>query len=192
MPTLSDVFKELQHVNGRLDTLHGDLQQLSSELQTLRKDTNTGFGNTVATLNAGFSTVTQDVQAVAALQTFTNDVLLHQVKQHDTMICTLEHISENTCRLVAEAHAQTALQTTIEKDVSIQTELLMSTNAEAALQLERMAVLRSQVEKCCPPEQEPPACTYQPCDAPPSFKGGPPKPSAPSFEPVVHEFRPPA
>jgi uncharacterized phage infection (PIP) family protein YhgE len=190
MPSLSDVFKELQNANGRLDTLHVDLQQLSNQLHALRNDTSTGFGNTVKTLNTGFTALTQGVQAVIALQIFTNDVLLHHAKQHDTMICILEHISKNTCHLVTEAHVQTGLQTSIEKGISMQTELLKSANAEAALQLERMDTLRKRVEECCPPEQELPACTYEPC-ATSRFEGEAPRPRAPSFEPVVREPRPP-
>ncbi len=190
MPSLSDVFHELQNANGRLDTLHADLQQLSNELQTLHKDTNTGFANTVGTLNAGFTALTQGMQAVISLQTFTNDVLLHHSKQHDTMICILEHISNNTCQLVTEAHVQTGLQKSIEKGVSVQTELLKSANPEAALELERLAALRKQVEECCPPKQEPPACSYRPCEQS-RFEGEPPRVSPPNFEPVVREPRPP-
>src|SRR4051812_10671634 len=107
MASLSDVYKEIQHINNRLDTLHADVQQLTTRLEALRADTNTGFSNTVKTLNAGFTTLTQDVQAVATLQMFTNEVLLHQVKQHDTMICILEKISANTCDLVSQSHTQT-------------------------------------------------------------------------------------
>lgn len=190
MPSISDVYKEIQQVNGRLDTLHADMKQLSTQLQALHTTTATGFGNTVSTLNAGFTAMTQGMQAVIALQTFANDVLQHQARQQDTMICILEHISGNTCRLVTEADQQTRLQQSIEKGVAVQTELLRSAHAETALELDRLAALRLQVEECCPPRPEPPACSYRPCEKS-RFDGQPPRVHPPSYEPVVREPHPP-
>lgn len=186
MPSVSDVYHELQAANGRLDTLHADLQLALNRLQVIHNDVTTGFANTVGTLNAGFTAMTEGMQAIIALQTFANEVLLHHTKQNDTMICSLEKISRNTCQLVTESHLQTGLQTAIEKNVSIQTELLKYANAEAALQLERIDALRKQVEECCPPKQKPPACSYEPCETS-RFTGEPPRPRPPEFEPVVRE-----
>lgn len=184
MPSVTDVYNELKAANGQLDTLHADLQQALIRLQSIHSEVANGFGNTVGTLNAGFTALSQGMQALILQQAFANDMLLHQARQQDTMICILEKISRNTCRLVSEAHVQTGLQTSIEKNVLIQTELLKSTHAEAALEIERIDALRKQVEKCCPPKQEAPACTYEPCEAP-RFSGEPPRPRGPDFEPVV-------
>src|SRR5216684_5321688 len=163
MPSISDVYNQLQDANGKLDTLNSDLLVVANRLTTIDKDLNSGFTDTVNTLNAGFSTLTDGVDAVITLQEFANQVLLYHSKQYDTMICILEKISRNTCNLVTEAHIQTGLQTSIEKNVHIQTELLKSANPAVTLELERLESLRKQIEKCCPPKPEAPACSYEPC-----------------------------
>lgn len=184
MASISEVYDELQSANDKLDTLHADLQQVLNRLQTIQTEVTTGFGGVIGTLNVGFAALTKGAQGLIALQSFANDVLLHHSKQNDTIICILENISKNTCNLEAEAHLQTGLQISIEKKVSLQTEISKTVNAAVALELERMEALRRQIEECCPPTQEPPACTYVPCDAP-RFGGEPPRPDPPRFEPVV-------
>lgn len=197
MPSISDVFKELQQANGRLETLHTDMQDLRSQLLTLHSDLgivngsiNAGFNNTVNTLNAGFTNMSQGMHAMITLQAFANSVLLYHSKQQDTMICSLEKISNHTCNLVTEAHLQTALLTSIESNEGAQTELLKSVYPDAALQLARAESVRRQMEECCPPEREPPACTYQPCEAH-VFDGRAPRIDVPDFEPVVQQPRGP-
>lgn len=191
MPSINDVFNQLQQVNGRLSALESQLVQANGHLQGLRNDltqlrgrVDAGFDDTVKTLNAGFTNASQAMQTLAALESFTNQILAHQSAQNDTIICILEKISRNTCNLVSESHIQTGLQTSIQESTSDIRELAKSAQPEAALELQRIADLRRQVEKCCPPAVPPPACTYEPCEAH-RFTGEPPREHVPEFRPVV-------
>lgn len=38
--------------------------------------------------------------------------------------------------------------------------------APAALEQERLARLRAEIERCCPTQVPPPACKYEPCQSP--------------------------
>ena len=194
MPTLNDVFQEVQTINTNLqqlqtccnttnqnlDTTNQNLQQL----QTCCNTTNQRLGDVINTLNAGFTNMSQGFQALITLQTYANGALANNAEQNRTIICTLEKISEQTCSLLNEAHTQTGLQTSIDESSATLRELYKSTHPDAALVFEREEKLREQIEECCPPEEPEPVCAYEPCDAPEDV-GRPPSVDYNPFQPVV-------
>lgn len=182
MPSLNDFFTELTTVNNRLQTVHDDLVALTAETTAVRTSMDNGFNRIDATLTAGFTAMSQGAQALITLQTFTNAMLVHHAHQHDTMICSLDQISRNTCSIFNEAHVQTGLQAATNESVGTSAEIEKHAHPDAALELERHAELRQQVEACCPPEEPPPACTFEPCE-PPKKAGKPPKVDYSPFEP---------
>jgi hypothetical protein len=144
MPSGSDFFDELKGahdelkiMNPRIDGINGRLDQISIAL------------NTLLTFTA-----------------YTNLALFHNAQQNDTIICILEKIARSVCDLVNQAHLQTALQTTIQKDTTQLADLVAATHAEAALTLEREQALRQEIERCCPPKQPAPPCRDEPCGRP--------------------------
>jgi hypothetical protein len=78
----------------------------------------------------------------------------------------VEQISKNTCALLNEAAVQTALQTTMAADLDGLEQMFATANPVAALESERLAALKAQVEKCCPPPKPTPPCDYKPCSEP--------------------------
>ncbi len=148
MPSLNDFFTQLTQVNTRLQQIDNDL---NAKLQQLDNDV---------------KGTTQAVNQLVQLQTFAGQVLVHQSRQLDTVICILEHVSKNTCTLVNEAHKQTTLQEGINQSTGTLLQLYESVHPEAALVFERTEALRKQLLACCPPEPVPPVCTYEPCPAP--------------------------
>jgi hypothetical protein len=103
---------------------------------------------------------------LVTLQSYANEALFQNAKQNDTIICLLRQISEHSCKLVNESHQQTGLQTAIAEDASTLADLYQITHAEAALVRSREQALKEQLEECCPPPQEPPACVLTECPAP--------------------------
>jgi hypothetical protein len=181
MVSINDVFAELQAVNVNLQQLHQDSLAETAATNSVR----TSVDQVNTTLVTGFTTLFQGLQVVANLQHQTNQLLFHKIRQEDTMICILEHISENTCGTLNEVVVQTRLQSDMrDAEVDLR-ELFETANAGAALELKRLKKLRAELEACCPPEEPPPACTYEPCPAPdrrpnqprpgeiPQFPGGP-------------------
>jgi hypothetical protein len=174
MPNLDDVFNAIQAVNGNLQQLHTDLDDLKAETTLVKQSIDQGLANVATILNAGFTNIALGVQALLELQMFADQTLVHQSHQNDTIICALEHVSENTCGILNEAHTQTALQISIDRHARSLAEMYRTVNPAAALELKRLDDLKAEILACCPPEPTPPICTYQPCPKPPEQQGSPP------------------
>jgi hypothetical protein len=118
-------------------------------------------------VKAGTTAVVDALKVIAEIELAAVDLLFHLTQQADTMICELGQISKNTCGILTQVTIQTELQKTLAKDVEGLLEIQESVHPEATLQLSRLDALRAQIEKCCPPRPKEPACTYEPCPAPP-------------------------
>lgn len=165
-PTVGDVFNQLVLVNGKLDNIDTNTFGNANALNILDADVNKGFKATVDML-----------KIVAQIEIEAVKLLFHLTQQADTMICALEHISKNTCEILTQTTIQTQLQTRILDDADVLRRIAESAYPGAALDERRLAELRSQIERCCPPEEPKPACTYQPCFQPKPV----PKPELPQL-----------
>ncbi|TFW17241.1 hypothetical protein [Duganella callida] len=163
MASINDVFNELQAVNGNLGLIHADGIAQTNATNTVNGSVNTLDGD----VKAGFTATVNALNMNAAIEIEAVKLLFHLTQQADTMICTLEHISKNTCGILTQATIQTHLQKAIAGELHTLVELTKLAHPAAALELEHFAKLRAEIEHCCPPPQmPPPACTYEPCKAP--------------------------
>jgi len=159
VPSINDVYNQLVTANGTLQQVHNDISALevtANQIKTI--DTN------------GFAKLVQLLQNLANLQRYTNQVLYHLSQQDDSIICILEHISQQTCALLNEAHLQTKLQTSIQKNVARLTDIAKTANPGAQLEAERFEALWRKVDECCPPEEPGPPCSYEKCPTPQPIK----------------------
>lgn len=164
MPSINDVFNQLVACNTNLNQIHTDevaeinaTTQVKASVDNLDNDVKAGFAATVQALNT-----------IAAIDIEAVKLLFHLTQQADTMICALEHISQNTCAILTQVTIQTQLQTRIRDDADALRDIAEAANPQAALAREKLSELRAQIERCCPPQVSPPACTYQPCSQPKS------------------------
>jgi len=170
-PTVGDVFNQLVLVNGKLDQIDTNTFGQANAINNLDGDLTDGFKATVDALK----TIAQiDVEAVK--------LLFYLTQQTDTMICALEHISQNTCAILTQVTIQTQLQTTLRDDARALRDIGESAYPSAAVERHRLADLRADIERFCPPEQPKPACTYEPCDKPRRIDM-PPLPKIPKDDP---------
>ena len=178
MASASDFYNELKGANARLDDVKGKLDAANGKLDDIK--------GKLDDIRASVDAVRAEVQKVEnllqwgfaqliTLGQYTNLALFHNDQQNDTIICILEHISQNTCGILNEAHTQTGLQTIMKDNTTALADLYAATHAEAALTREREEALRTQIEGCCPPKPAEPACKYEPCPAPEPLRQGPPK-----------------
>jgi hypothetical protein len=184
MPSSSDFYNRLQDADNKLDGVNSRLDGVNGRLDSTNNNLVTIEGKLDAVVNAVNAVVHAVHQVNQTLQwgfaqlitigNYTNQALYENDLQNDTMICILEHISQNTCALLNEAHLQTGLQQTIKENTSLLADLYAATHGDAAVARERLEALRKQVEECCPPEVPPPPCQYRPC--PKDFKPVPPPP----------------
>lgn len=162
MASINDVFNELQAVNGNLGLIHADGIAQTNATNTVNGSVNVLDGD----VKAGFAATVNALNINTAVEVEAVKLLFHLTQQADTMICALEHISKNTCGILTQATIQTRLQTAMADDLHASSEILRLAHPGAALELERIAKLRAEIERCCPPQTTPPACTYEQCKAP--------------------------
>jgi hypothetical protein len=106
--------------------------------------------------------VLQEILAVIQAQT-THLSEIHEGGELDA--CFLEKIAHIACITVNEAHKQTKELKAIRKALDFFLEMYKAVHSEQALQLEKLARLRAEMEKCCPPEDEPDEiCCGKPCE----------------------------
>jgi hypothetical protein len=150
-PTVTDVFNQLVLVNGKLDQV-----EVNTSL----------MANVNTSINSGFSATVSRLNVLALIEVEAVKLLFHNAEQNDAIICILEKISKNTCDILTQVTVQTELQTRMADDLSALRFLTASAQPTAALELQRQAELQAAIDRCCPPPERDPACTYNPCDHP--------------------------
>ena len=180
MASINDVYNQLVTVNAKLAQIGSDVTAGTTATNAV----NTSVNQLDTDVKAGFSATVNALNTIAQIDLESVKLLYHLTQQADTMICALEHISQNTCGILTQATLQTQLQTTLRDDADALRDIALSAYPAAGLERERFAALRAEIQKCCPPEEPPPACTYQPCPAPrpappPKLPTPPPPPQQP-------------
>jgi AraC-like DNA-binding protein len=82
----------------------------------------------------------------------------------EQIICLLDKIARHTCMSANELHRGTTALTSIDAKIEQMLEIYRIEHAAAALEYDRHAKLRADMEICCPPQVADDAvCTYEPC-----------------------------
>ena len=85
----------------------------------------------------------------------------------DQIICLLDKIARTTCLTANEVHRNGTALKSIAASLQALIEMYRTVNPAAALDYDRQAKLRAQLNECCPPEEhDDDVCKYVPC--PPS------------------------
>jgi hypothetical protein len=169
MASINDLYNQLVTVNGAISQVYintSDEVTATSALNTSVGQVNTSVGQLDTDVRAGFAATVSALNTIKLIDVELAKLLFHLTQQADTMICALEKISQNTCGILTEVTIQTRLQTSISEDVHTLSEIAASAYPAATLELERLAALRAEVRRCCPPVEPKPACTYTPCPSP--------------------------
>ncbi|MDF3554505.1 hypothetical protein LAV92_22420 [Bacillus cereus] len=192
MASISDVYKEIKSINNNLQVLHNDMNELKTSVETVTTSVDnvnntliSGFNSINSTLNDGFANISLGIQALISLGIFSNQALVHNLVQNDTMICDLEKISNRICHLLNEAHLQTGYQLSINSNTSTLQDLYKATHADAAMAYEQHELLRKQIHECCPPNEPQPICQDEPCEVPRPFDKEFVKPKYKPFKPEI-------
>jgi hypothetical protein len=87
--------------------------------------------------------------------------------------CLLDKIGRIVCMTANETHKNTQILTTIRDGLTSLLEVYQSVHPEQALQLDKIAKLRDELRKCCPPEEHiDVVCNYEPCEPHGGIKRG--------------------
>jgi hypothetical protein len=125
-------------------------------------------------LNTGLINLSQGINALLIRRQFTNAALVALIANDRTMIRELDRSAGRACDLLAEARAKTALQRDLARDTARLLEIARTVHPEAELEMSRSDKLVQKIEKCCPPESEPPFCRSEQGSLPPDFREQPP------------------
>lgn len=87
--------------------------------------------------------------------------------------CLLDKIGRIICMTANETHVQTQHLKAIREAFEAFLEMYKCAHPEQALQLEKFAKLRAEMQKCCPPDEKPEEiCCYEPCERGGDFTRG--------------------
>ena len=79
--------------------------------------------------------------------------------------CLLDKIGRIACLTANEVHKHTIQLKAMRESLDTLVEIYRTANPAAALELDRLAKLRAEIERCCPPEETcDPICCYEPCE----------------------------
>src|SRR5690348_16686645 len=82
----------------------------------------------------------------------------------DQIVCLLDKIARTTCLTANEVHRNGAQLSAIAASLQALVEMYRTVNPGAALDWDRQAKLRAQLDECCPPkEHDDDVCKYVPC-----------------------------
>ena len=155
MASLDDAFNQLKIANQHLTAIDNDLQTVNASVQVVGTDVQA----TTAAVQTGFS-------ELYSLLNYTDQLLLYEIAQNNTIICYLAKIAQQTCALLNEAALQTAAQQAMREDLADLKQLFALANPAAAVEQHRLEALEEKIEKCCPPPVPEPPCKFARCEEP--------------------------
>lgn len=170
MPSVRDVYDLIVEMGKDLKKLHQDnldLLNVSNEIHV--------------TLNNGFTSLSEGLSSLIAIQHYSSLLLSINNKQNDTMLCFLTKLNKNICLLLSESHLQTQLQSKMSSTASLLKNMYEFVHPDARLDIERLRELEKEIHKCCPPERSKPFCTVEECSLEVQEIGDPPKMSYQPF-----------
>lgn len=159
MASINDVFNELTQVNSNLGLIHADGIAETNAINQVR----VSVDQTDTDVKAGFAATVHALGVIAQVEIESAKLLFHLTQQANAMICALEHIAQNTCGIWNESVQQTGLLTRLRDDADALRSIEEHAHPEAVLEMTRLAALRAEVERCCPPPKPPLPCDYKPC-----------------------------
>lgn len=187
MPTINEVWEQALQINANLATIHNDMTALNAccqagqvklaDLLAKVDQTNQHLIHLEAIANAGFTSMAAGLASLNARQDLTNQILLYQAQQGETLICLLEKISRHTCGTWNEVTTQTGLDHRLVSQAEALAHMFATSHADAALAWDRHVEDKARIERCCPPPPERPVCQDEPrCPVPERPRFERPKP----------------
>lgn len=194
MPTINEVWEQAQQINANLVIVHNDLTGMQAAIDgrldnaiAQMQQVNVRLQDLRAVVASGLASLSAGIDGIEQRQDTSNELLLFQARQLQTVICILEKIAQNTCAIQNEAHTQTGLQKEIEKSTAAESHMFATLHPGAALELSREEEQKAEIERCCPPEPEPPPCVDRPCPDPKALPEVPRRELTPVFNPPAEK-----
>jgi hypothetical protein len=190
MPSIQDVADQ---INARLDQVATNTANTAQNTADIRNElvqTNSRLSQIDNTLGVGFANLSQGLFALLQVQLVALDLLDHNRKQNDTIICELVNNNELLCNIMRKLGHQLRLSEASLKTVERIAGITERVHCCEAAEYDRNRDLIRKVEECCPPEQVPEEKCPEVCKTPtfrerqPSGQDWKPLPTPQQPEPV--------
>ncbi len=166
MPSIQDVADQ---INARLDQINthsAATAQNTADLLVQATQSNTRLAQIDNTLGTGFANLSQGLFALLQIQSVALDLLDHNRRQNDTIICELASGNGLLCNIMRKLGRQVALSAAELEAVERIEGIAERARAGEAADYDRNLALQQRMEACCPPRPQPEEPCPEPCKAP--------------------------
>ncbi|MGH8479486.1 MAG: hypothetical protein ACREXK_07930 [Gammaproteobacteria bacterium] len=173
MPSIQDVADQ---INARLDQVAtntantaqntADNLAVSQDIHNELVHANSRLSQIDNTLGTGFANVSQGLFALIQVQLVALDLLDHNRKQNDTIICELVNSNELLCNIMRKLGHQLRLSEASLKSIERVEGITERVHCCEAADYDRNRALIRQMKECCPPEPIPEEECPEVCKAP--------------------------
>ncbi|NQW09896.1 MAG: hypothetical protein HQ481_08475 [Alphaproteobacteria bacterium] len=174
MPSIQDVADQ---INAKLDQINqntADTVTAAGEIKAELVQANHQLSVVDHDLQVGFANLSQGLFALSELQRLSIALQDHNRKQNDTITCLLENSNELLCGMTRKLTRQLELSEAMLASARRLEGISERANAGEAADYDRHAVLKAQIEECCPPDRPEPEPCPDACDKP-GYRANPPK-----------------
>lgn len=173
MPSIQDVADQ---INARLDqvatntanTAQNTADNLAVSQNILNElvQANGRLSQIDNTLATGFANLSQGLSALIQVQLVALDLLDHNRKQNDTIICELVNNNELLCNIMRKLGHQLRLSEASLKSIERIEGITERVHCSEAGDYDRNRDLIRRIEECCPPKPIPEEKCPEPCEVP--------------------------
>jgi hypothetical protein len=151
------------------------LEKIDANTAATKNNTASTDNHVVQLINVsqnGFTNLSQGIALQIIIQKQANELLLHNVKQNETIICWLKTIAEELCEIYRNTKEEVNLQNNINYTLTHLNRILELVHSKETLEILSRETIEAKMEKCCPekPEVEKPCFTE--CRNPEALKVG--------------------
>lgn len=194
MASIQDVADQ---INARLDQINtntantatntANILTVSQNMHTELVQANNQLFQIDAAIDAGFANLSQGLFALLQVQQVALELLDHNRKQNDTIICELGNSNHLLCNIMRKLGKQVELSEAELKAVERIEGIVERVHCCQAADYDREQDMFEQMKKCCPPRPETPEPCPEDCKAP-TYKEH--KPGGQDWKPLPTPQRP--
>jgi len=166
MPSLGDIANQVLTTLNDIDNKTGGLQVTANDIKTDSDDIKTKLDGIRSSLDAGIVALAGGLFAIFESQKLADVLLKDLVGENQTIICLLKTSNDLLCRILHELQKDTAIQTSTRDAVIELEQILELAHARETLEVDKLGLVKAELEKCCPPPQIEPEKCFDPCAEP--------------------------
>ena len=181
MPSLGDVANQVLTTLSDIDNKTSGLQTTANDIKADSDDIKTKLDGIRTSLDAGIVAVAGGLFAILESEKLADVLLKDLVGENQTIICLLKTSNDLLCRILHELQKDTAIQTTMRGTLVELEQILELVHARETLEVDRLGLVKAELEKCCPPPLVEPEKCFDPCS----------EPKIATYEPKGQDWSPP-